>query len=93
MIAFEFDSEKSRSNNAKHGMDFIEAQKLWDDPDRIEIPVFATDEPRWLTIGKISGKTWTAVITNRGENIRIISVRRSRKNEVMLYENDNSKRI
>jgi len=85
-MEFEFDPQKSDSNKIKHGIDFNEAQELWDDPDLIEIPVRTSDEPRYLVIAKISGKHWSGVITYRGEKIRIISVRRSRKEEVDLYE-------
>jgi uncharacterized DUF497 family protein len=85
-MEFEFDTQKSGSNKAKHGIDFKEAQELWDDADLIEIPVRTSDEPRYLVIGKISGKHWSGVITYRGEKIRIISVRRSRKEEVEIYE-------
>jgi len=85
-VEFEFDAKKSHGNKEKHGIDFFEAQALWDDPDLIEIPVKTSDEPRFLVIGKISGKHWSGVITYRGEKIRIISVRRSRKEEVDIYE-------
>jgi len=85
-MEFEFDPEKSGINKTKHGIDFNEAQELWGDPDLIEIPVRTSDEPRYLVIAKISGKYWSAVITYRGEKIRIISVRRSRKEEVAIYE-------
>uniref|UniRef100_A0A831U197 BrnT family toxin n=1 Tax=Geobacter metallireducens TaxID=28232 RepID=A0A831U197_GEOME len=83
---FEFDPEKSAANKQKHGIDFVEAQALWDDPDLIEIPAKTTDEPRCLIIGTIDGKHWSGVITYRGENVRIISVRRSRSEEVAIYE-------
>jgi len=83
---FEFDAKKSNDNKKKHGIDFDEAQGLWDDPDLIEIPVKTNDEPRFLIIGKTSGKHWSGVITYRAEKIRIISVRRSRKEEVDIYE-------
>jgi uncharacterized DUF497 family protein len=85
-MKFEFDTQKSESNKQKHGIDFYEAQELWDDPDFIEIPVKTSDEPRFMIIGKISGKHWSGVITYRTEKIRIISVRRSRKEEVDIYE-------
>ena len=85
-MEFEFDEEKSKSNEQKHGIDFYEAQTLWDDPDLIEIPVKTSDEPRFLVIGKIAGKHWSVVITYRGEKIRIISMRRSRQEEVDIYE-------
>lgn len=85
-MAFEFDWRKSAGNLAKHGIDFIDAQLLWDDPDRLEIPATTEDEPRWLVVGRIADEHWSAVITYRREAIRIISVRRSRAEEVTLYE-------
>ena len=86
MIKFEFDEKKSQSNLEKHGIDFVDAQQLWDDTDLLEIPAKTVDEPRYLVIGMISGNHWSGVITYRGNRIRIISVRRSRKEEVTLYE-------
>ena len=85
-MEFEFDKRKSQLNKKKHGIDFIEAQALWNDPDRIEIPANTTDEDRFLIIGKISDKCWSAIITYRNGKIRIISVRRSRKEEIEIYE-------
>lgn len=85
-MEFEFDPKKSDSNKQKHGIDFYEAQTLWSDPDLIEISVKTSDEPRYLVIGKISEKHWSGVITYRGDMLRIISVRRSRKEEVEIYE-------
>ncbi|MCD6255889.1 MAG: BrnT family toxin [Deltaproteobacteria bacterium] len=84
--SFEYDVKKSEINNKKHGIDFEEAKKLWDDPNLIEIPAKTIDEPRYLIIGKIGEKYWSAIITYRGEKIRIISVRRARKEEVKIYE-------
>jgi len=86
MIKFEFDDKKSQSNLLKHGIDFLEAQRLWEDPELLEIPAKVKDEPRSMIIGLIDGKHWSGVITYRDDNIRIISVRRSRKEEVSLYE-------
>ncbi|MEH2468292.1 BrnT family toxin [Nostoc sp.] len=85
-MEFEFYPYKSATNKTKHGIDFIEAQKLWTDANFIEIPARTTDEPRFLVIGKIAEKYWSAVITYRGDKIRIISVRRSRTEEVNIYE-------
>ena len=85
-MEFEFDPNKSASNKAKHGIDFAEAQELWNDPHLLEIEAHSLDEPRFLLIGTINGKHWSAVITYRGDSVRIISVRRSRKEEVELYE-------
>jgi uncharacterized DUF497 family protein len=86
MILFEFDAAKSESNRAKHGINFIEAQSLWSDPMLLEIPAKTEDEPRFLAVGQIDGKHWSAVITYRGSHIRLISVRRARTEEVALYE-------
>jgi len=83
---FEYDKRKSQSNLAKHGIDFDQAQRLWDDPAILEIPARVTDEARYLIIGRIDGKHWSAVVTYRNERIRLISVRRSRAEEVKLYE-------
>ncbi len=83
---FEFDNVKSESNQVKHGISFKEAQQLWSDEDLLEIPARITDERRYVVIGKIQDKHYSAVITYRKEKIRIISVRRSRKEEVNLYE-------
>ncbi len=83
---FEFDPEKSQSNQEKHGVDFIEAQRLWEDPHLLEVQAKSTDEPRFLLVGVMDGKHWSAVVTYRDDAVRIISVRRSRKEEVRLYE-------
>lgn len=85
-MEFEYDEAKSRANLAKHGIDFAAAQELWDDPQRIEIPARTEDEPRSLVIGLIEGKHWSAVVTPREGRARIISVRRSRDEEVTIYE-------
>ena len=86
MRTFEFDESKSQTNFSKHGINFVDAQLLWNDPMLLEIPAKTEDEPRFLVIGFINGKHWSAVLTYRGENIRLISVRRSRVEEVTLYE-------
>jgi uncharacterized protein len=85
-MKFEFDPKKSDANKTKHGIDFIEAQELWNDIDYLEIPAKTTDEPRFLVIGKIGEKHWAGIITYRNDNIRIISMRRARNEEIELYE-------
>ena len=85
-MTFEFDPERSAGNLDKHGIDFVAAQALWEDPELLEIPARVTDEPRWLLIGMIGAKHWSAVVTRRGGSIRLISVRRARDEEVALYE-------
>lgn len=86
MMEFEFDPEKSRLNKEKHGIDFNEGQNLWEDVDLLEIKARTMDEERFVVIGKIEQRYWTAVITYRELKIRIISIRASRKNERELYE-------
>ncbi|OLT48239.1 toxin [Saccharomonospora sp. CUA-673] len=83
---FEFDARKSELNRDKHGIDFVAAQELWEDPGYIEVPARGVDEPRWLVIGRLDGKHWSAVVTYRGARTRIISVRRARDVEVAIYE-------
>ena len=85
-MQFDFDKLKSQINKKKLGIDFIEMQALWNDPDRIEIPAKTIDEARFPVISKTSDKHWSAIITYREEKIRIISARRSRKEEIEIYE-------
>ncbi len=85
-MRFEFDSAKSASNKAKHGIDFVEAQALWLDVERIERTARPTNEPRFHIIGQIAQTIWTATVTYRHDNtIRLISVRRSRDSEKAQY--------
>ncbi len=85
-MVFGYDEAKSAANKEKHGIDFVEAQVLWQDPMLVEIPARTVDEPRYLIVGVIAGVHWSAIITYRDECIRIISVRRSRREEVEVYE-------
>ena len=85
-MQFEFYSKNSEKNKEKHGIDFYEAQSLWDDSDLMEIPAKTMDEPRFIVIGNIAGVYWSGTITDRSERTRIISVRRSRKEKIESYE-------
>jgi uncharacterized protein len=85
-MEFEFDPAKGTSNLEKHGIDFGAVQAIWQDAMRAEIPARTADEPRWLVVGQIDSKHWSVVATYREQRIRIISARRSRKEEVALYE-------
>jgi uncharacterized DUF497 family protein len=84
-VKFEFDKAKSSSNRAKHGIDFVAAQVLWNDALRLETPAQSADEPRYQVLGRIGDRVWSAFITYRSEKIRIISVRRARENEEEKY--------
>jgi uncharacterized DUF497 family protein len=85
-MEFEYDGPKSEANREKHGVDFFAAQAIWSDVQRVVIPAKTEDEDRWLVIGRIGEKHWSAVIAYRGDAIRIISVRRSRDEEKEIYE-------
>jgi len=84
--SFEFDENTSSINRAEHGIDSGEAQQLWLDDELLRIPSRYATEVRFLFIGKIENRHWSAVVTYRGETIRMISVRRSRVREVEAYE-------
>lgn len=83
---FEFDPAKSAANQQKHGIDFVTAQELWQDIDRVEVPARSEAEKRKMLIALRGGRLWTAIFTERGENVRLISVRRARDNEQEAYE-------
>jgi uncharacterized protein len=85
-VDFELDPAKSASNLEKHGIDFDAVRAIWQDVMRVEVPARTADEPRWLVVGKIDGKHWSVVVAYREQRVRIISARRSRKEEVALYE-------
>ena len=85
-MEFEFDPHKSETNKKKHGIDFVEAQLLWEDTDLLEVPAKTEEEPRFLVVGCIGTKHCTAVITYRNDQVRLISVRRARTTEIELYE-------
>jgi uncharacterized DUF497 family protein len=85
-MKFEFDPEKSEANTAKHGIDFVEGQALWEDPDRLQLPARTQGEPRLMLIGRLGVKPWSAIFTIRDDRTRIISIRRSRTKEVEQYE-------
>lgn len=81
---FEFNPLKSEKNRIKHGIDFVEAQELWKGPI-VRFELAYLDELRELIVGKIGFEFWTAIVTHRGEKIRLISVRRSREKEKNFY--------
>jgi uncharacterized protein len=87
-MEFEFDEQKSAANQVKHGIDFVLAQALWLDDSLVEVPALTRDEPRFLVVGMIGRRHWSAIVTYRGSSVRIISVRRSHVEEVALYEGE-----
>ncbi len=89
---FEFDAAKSKTNREKHGIDFVEAQQLWEDEDRLEIPARTEDEPRYVPIATLKQKLWSAFFTYRKGRVRLISVRRARKEERERYHESQESR-
>jgi len=87
-MEFEFDPAKTVANKQKHGIDFEEAQALWNDPNVLEAPARPMDEPRYLAIGMIGARYWSAIVTKRAEKIRVISMRRARQSEIERYEGE-----
>jgi uncharacterized DUF497 family protein len=87
-VEFEFDERKSQANKAKHGIDFVEAQALWLDENQLQFGSQSESELRFVVIGMIAGKHWSAIVTYRPDAIRLISVRRSRAKEVQAYEGE-----
>jgi uncharacterized protein len=85
-MLFEYDLQKSKSNQKKHGINFVDGQKLFADPHLIIAEARTEDEPRYLAIGKIENRCWSAIITFRNDKVRLISIRRSRPEEVVIYE-------
>jgi hypothetical protein len=85
-MKFVWDENKNQANSAKHGIDFETATQLWNDEHRVEIHTTFSDENRSIMIGRLKAKLWAAIFTQRGEAIRIISVRRARRKETALYE-------
>jgi len=83
---FEFDASKSEANKVKHGVNFHQARKLWEDPDALEYLARTEGESRKLLIARMDGRHWAVIFTERGDRIRIISARRARKKEVESYE-------
>jgi uncharacterized protein len=85
-MEFEYDPEKSRANADKHGIDFLQAQQMWDDPDLLLLPARSASERRWLALGLCEGRLWAAIFTLRSGRIRLISVRRARAEESSVYQ-------
>jgi uncharacterized protein len=84
-MRFEFDSSKSNANLLKHGISFPDATALWMDEKRLIVPAKMVQETRYAIISEYKDKIWTGIFTMRCDVIRIISVRRARRNEREHY--------
>lgn len=85
-MRFEYDEAKSESNLGKHGIDFEEAQELWEDDEMMEFPIEFKGEDRFGVMARYGGSTWVAICTMRGGAVRIISVRRASAKEASAYD-------
>ncbi|OGT63557.1 MAG: hypothetical protein A3E85_04580 [Gammaproteobacteria bacterium RIFCSPHIGHO2_12_FULL_45_12] len=83
-MKFAYDKNKSATNKAKHDISLEEAKELWQVPS-VEVEARTIDEPRFMVIGKLNGKFYSCIYTLRGNAIRLISARRSRKTEEEIY--------
>jgi len=87
-MKFDYDPQKSHDNKLKHGLDFDEAQALWQDERGLIIPARFRDEERLAIIARLDETLWTAIFTRRGPITRLISCRRARQEEAALYEQE-----
>ena len=91
MLSFEWDTQKAKSNEQKHGIAFDEASTVFEDFLSLTIhdPLHSENEERFTSIG-VSHKNRILIVvhTERGDNIRIISARKATKNERSYYESN-----
>jgi uncharacterized DUF497 family protein len=90
-LIFEWDPPKNRSNIEKHGVSFEEASTVFQDTLSLTIddPLHSIDEERLILIGMSQKNRILVVVhTERGDNIRIISARKTTKNEREYYESN-----
>ena len=84
---YEWDKKKNQENLSKHGLDFEDAEIVFSGPcvsfvdDRFEY-----GEQRFITLGLLQGRTVVIAHTLRGEDTRIISMRKANKREEKIYK-------
>ena len=83
-MKFEWDANKNESNIRKHGIAFEDASKIFF-RKRLEKRSDRAGEIRYITVGEVNNRIIVVIYTPRGENIRIISARKARKNEKRAY--------
>ena len=88
-MKFEWDENKNKSNQKKHGINFDEAKEIFNDVNRLNSQDNRKKygEKRWITIGKILKTNIIVVYTIRNTTIRIISARMANKKERIKYNN------
>jgi uncharacterized protein len=86
---FEWDPDKDKSNQSKHGVAFADVFAVFEDPAALTMDDSKHEEERFVTIGMdCYGRILLVVYTWRGEKIRIISARKATKPEVKQYESE-----
>ena len=86
---FEWDENKRRINITKHGLDFVDAWRIFE----FQTLVFHDDredygEPRYLAIGLLDDRIVSMIYSQPNEfTRRIISLRKAIKLEQRQYEN------
>ncbi len=83
----EWDEEKCRANLRKHGLSFEDAWQVFAG-DTVTIPDrrYAYGEDRFITLGTLEGRVVVVVHVARGENNRIISMRKANARETKIYQ-------
>ena len=88
----EYDADKDAINRFKHRLPLAFGQRVFDDPEFALIPTIriGDEEERWKAVGLVDGKLYTTIHVQRGETVRMISVRRSNDGERRDYDRDSS---
>ena len=83
---FTWDEAKRRANLRKHGIDFVDAEQIFQGFTlTAEDTREAYGERRFLTLGLLEDQVVSVAHTERGEDIRIISIRKATKHEARFY--------
>jgi uncharacterized DUF497 family protein len=87
-MEFEWDPAKNGINESKHGISFLDALAIFDDPHHVVESVTRLEhgEFRFKAVGMLDDRYYTVIFTDRIEIRRIISVRRARTNERRKYD-------
>ena len=81
---FQCDNAKRKANLEKHGIDFADAARIFQEPFLVR-PSPRSEEERFVAIGNVDGHVIAVIFTVRGHTCRLISARRARKNEKDIY--------
>jgi uncharacterized protein len=85
-MEFEWDEAKRLSNLDKHGIDFLDVEEVFDgDIVTVEDDRPGYGERRFVTFGLLQGRVVAVVYTDRGDAMRLISVRKATQYEQRTY--------